>query len=114
MRWITEEAKLACEHGGRVTNKPSQDWVRIERRRVLVATDPEGRTISACPNANPPIGIRPCVTTLVVKTGYSNFVRVEGHRVCLETIGGLTDGSPPGIVNYRVLDPAQKFVAAKA
>lgn len=112
MEWLTIDARLACDHGGGVSNKASQNFVRIAKKVVLVATDPEGRTISGCPNANVLMGMRPCVTTLVVKTGYSDLLSIGGHRVCLSTVEGLTDGTPPGVVNYKVLTPGQKLVVA--
>lgn len=112
MLWLTEDAHLACDHGGNVGNKPSQDLVRIDNRRVLVATDPEGRSISGCPNLNPAAGIKPCTGTLKVMEGYSAFVSIDGHAVCLTAVRGLTDGTPPGTVNYKVLSPGQKLVEA--
>jgi len=112
MEWLTIDARLACAHGGKVGNKPSQKLVYIDKKVVLVATDPEGRSISACPNFDPPAGMRPCVTTLKVQTGYSTFVSVDGHQVCLSTVEGLTDGSPPGAVKYSVLSPGQKLLNA--
>jgi hypothetical protein len=110
--WLTIDARLACDHGGGVTNKNSQDWVRVEQRVVLVSTDPEGRDINGCPNADVPMGMRPCKTCLQVKVGYSDFVRVDGCNVCLSTVQGLTDGTPPGLVNYKVLTPGQSLVVA--
>jgi hypothetical protein len=112
MRWLTEDALIACEHGGSVTLDPSQDFVRIEKRRVLIEPDPENRPISGCPNSNPTIGIRSCLHTLKVKEGYSTFVRIATKPVCLDSIQGLTDGTPPGIVNYRVRTPGQQFTEA--
>lgn len=110
--WLTIDARLACDHGGKVGNQPSQKLVYIDNRVVLVATDPEGRSISGCPNASVPMGMRPCVTSLKVKTGYSQFVRIDNHKVCLQTVQGLTDGTPPGIVNYKVLSPGQTLLKA--
>jgi hypothetical protein len=108
---LTEDAVLLCEHKtGRVALAPSQDLVTIGGRRVLVATDPESRSISGCPNLNPAIGMRPCKTTLKVKVGYSEWVHVQGHAVCLDTVLGLTDGTPSGLVMYRVDKPGQPFV----
>jgi hypothetical protein len=112
MQWLTIDARLACDHGGSVGNKPSQDFVRIEKKVVLVSTDPEGRSISGCPNTAVMMGMRPCVTTLKVVTGYSLFVRIGGNKVCLSTVQGLTDGTPPGTVNYKVLTPGQNLVTA--
>jgi hypothetical protein len=34
--------------------------------------------------------------------------------VCLDNLWGLTDGTPPGVVKYNVVDPAQKFVDGAA
>lgn len=109
---LTEEARLVCKHEvGRITNKPSQDWVTIGKIPVLVENDPEGRVINGCPVV-PPIG-RPCVTTLKVQTGYSDWIRVGGKRMCLDTVTGFTDGTPPGVVKYKVNFAGQEFVSEK-
>lgn len=110
--WLTIDARLACDHGGGVKNKNSQEWVRIEQRVVLVSTDPEGREINGCTFTAPMAGMKPCKVTLKVKSGYSDFVRIGGCKVCLQTVLGMTDGSPPGTVNYKVLTPGQSLVAA--
>ena len=112
MLWLTEDARLRCDHGGHVSVAATQDLVRIEKRRALVHPDPEARPIAACPNANPLAGILPCLHTLEAREGYSAFVRIEGERVCLQSILGYTDGSPPRIANYKVADAAQSFVEA--
>ncbi len=112
MQWLTEDARLACDHGGHVANVPSQQLVLIDKRKVLVATDPEGRSISTCPNANVTMGMKPCLATLKVIEGYSGLVSIDGHAVCLATVRGLTDGTPPGTVNYKVLSPGQSLVEA--
>jgi hypothetical protein len=77
----------------------------------MVDNDPENRRIVGCPNYG--AVIKPCVTTLKVKRGYSQLLRIGGKRVCLDTIAGLTDGTPPGIVEYVVKTPGQSFVAEK-
>lgn len=108
---LTEDARLVCEHEkGRVGVAPSQDFCRANGRRLLVDNDPEGKTISGCPNLNPAIGIRPCTRTLVVREGYADFVRVGGRRLCVAPLGGLTDGTPPGVVKYLTRDPGQTFI----
>ena len=113
MQWLTEDARLACDHGGAVKNQLSQDLVRINDRAVMVDPDPEGRSISGCPNANVMMGMKPCLTTLKVIEGYSALIRIDGHPVCLSTVRGLTDGTPPGTVNYKVLTPGQTLVEAE-
>ena len=110
MLLLTEDAKLVCMHqAGIVENVPSQEWVTIALRRVLVSTDPEKREINGCPNIN--VGIRPCKNTLAVKIGYSDWVKVDGDRICLDNLEGLTDGTPAGFVKYVVEQPGQIFVS---
>jgi hypothetical protein len=109
MRMITEDAKLVCAHElGKVVNQPTQTLVRIDGRRVLVENNPEGRDIQACPNFG--LTIKPCQKTLRVQTGYSDFIRIDGKRICLDTVKGLTDGTPPGTIIYKVNDPGQTLV----
>ena len=77
---------------------------------ILVDNDPQGRDISMCPNIG--INIKPCNKALPVLKGYSTFVRIGGKRICLDTVEGYTDGTPPGAVKYTVRRPGQVFVAA--
>jgi hypothetical protein len=110
MRWLTEDAVLVCDHEqGLVGIVASQGLVTVEDRRVLVETDPEQRPIAGCPNYGP--AIKPCTSTLRVRTGYSDLLRIEGRRVCLDTVTGLTDGTPPGTVRYKVRRPGQALVS---
>lgn len=110
MKLLTQDALVVCEHElGIVKNNPTQSLVTIERRKVLVEIDPEGRQISGCPNYG--ITIKPCLVTLKVQVGYSDFIRVEGRRVCLDTVTGFTDGTPPGLIHYKVNNPGQNFVS---
>lgn len=113
MRILTEDAVLVCKHVlGRLGIVPGQELVTVEDRRVLVRPDPEGRPIGGCPNAGPTI--KPCTTSLKVQTGYSGLVSVGGRPICLETVQGLTDGTPPGTVKYEVQTPGQSLVEAAA
>ena len=79
---------------------------------MLVENDPEGRKINACPNIG--ATIKPCQLTLKVAVGYSDFMRVDGRRVCLDTVTGFTDGTPPGTIKYKVNDPGQDLVGGTA
>jgi hypothetical protein len=113
VKLITEDAVVVCNHElGRVRNQPTQDLVTVEGRRVLVDNDPEGRTIAGCPNIG--ATIKPCTRTLKVDTGYSEFIRIDGHRVCLDTVTGFTDGTPPGVVKYKVREPGQEIVSEQS
>jgi hypothetical protein len=110
MMVLTEDAKLVCAHqAGIVQNQTSQVWVTVDSRLLLVSINPENRPINGCPNIN--VGIRPCKNTLKVKKGYSTWLAVDGDWICLDTVEGLTDGTPPGLVKYIVESPGQFWVA---
>jgi hypothetical protein len=109
MRFLTEDARLVCAHpGGTVKIQSSQRWVTIERRAILVATDPERCDIIGCSNLIPPNV--PCRKSEAVNEGYSTFIRIERRPVCLETVTGLTDGTVRGAVFYSVAAPGQSLV----
>ncbi len=110
MRILVMEAILRCGHDGKVENVPSQEWVRVKGSPVLVDNDPQGRDISMCPNVG--INIKPCNKTLPVTKGYSTFIRIGGKAVCLDTVEGFTDGTPPGGVKYNVRRPGQTLVGS--
>jgi len=110
MRILVKEAILRCGHDGKVENVPSQEWVRVKGSPVLVDNDPQGRDISMCPNVG--INIKPCNKTLPVTKGYSTFIRIGGKAVCLDTVEGFTDGTPPGAVKYNVRRPGQTLVGS--
>ncbi len=109
MRLLTDAAVLVCLHElGILENRPSQSLVRIDGHKVLVDNDPETRSIGGCPNIG--ATIKPCQQSLRVQVGYSTWVKIDGHKVCLDTVKGLTDGTPPGTVEYKVRRPGQKLV----
>jgi hypothetical protein len=113
MKWLTEDATIVCTHElGNVKVTTSQRLVTIGGRIVLVRPDPEGRDIRGCPNIG--VSIKPCQHTLAVKVGYSRFVRINGQPVVLDNLGGLTDGTPPGLVRYKARQPGQQTVTARA
>ncbi|MFJ5958020.1 hypothetical protein ACIQC5_18945 [Paenarthrobacter sp. NPDC092416] len=110
MRILVKEAILRCGHDGKVENVPSQEWVRVHESPILVDNDPQGRDISMCPHIG--INIKPCNKTMPVTKGYSTFISIGGKAVCLDTVEGFTDGTPPGAVKYNVRRPGQTFVGA--
>lgn len=113
MLLLTEDAGIVCTHldMGRVSVTATQDLVTIERRRVMVERDPEGRLISGCPNTSGTTW--PCASTLTVTTGYSAELRIQGRRVCLDTVTGFTNGAPPGEAKYEVRQAGQSFVSER-
>jgi hypothetical protein len=113
MYWLTEDAQLHCDHeSGHVAVIATQGLVTVNGRRVQVERDPEGRSIAGCPWTGPG-GQMPCTTTLPVQQGYSTWVKVDGRRVCLDTVTGLTNAIPPATFNYKVFLPGQGLVSEK-
>ena len=108
MRVLVLPGVLRCGHDGLVANVASQGWVRVAGAPVLVSNDPEGRSISMCPNIS--TNTKQCNHTLAVTTGYSEFVRIGGRAMCLDSVEGYTDGVPPS--KYPVRAPGQEFVGA--
>jgi hypothetical protein len=110
MLLLTEDALLVCDHElGTVGIQTSQTLVTIDQRRLLVEVDPEARPIKGCPNVS--VTIKPCQHTLPVKQGYSELLFIEGRRICLDSVRGLTDGTPPGAIYYKVRKAGQEFVS---
>jgi hypothetical protein len=107
---LTEKAKLVCTHrSGRVHIWPlRQSLVRIDGEQVLVHGDPVHKLITGCSNVG--ANIKPCSLTLKVTEGYSELVRIDGQQVCLDTVTGNTDGTPPTAIQYIVVDPGQTLV----
>lgn len=112
MRVITTAAVVRCGHDAAVANKASHDWVRIATAPILVEPDPQGRSISGCPNIG--VNLKPCTATLAVRSGYSELIRIDGHRVATDAVVGFTDGTPPMAVDYTVRDPGQRWVGVDA
>jgi hypothetical protein len=113
MRWLTRASVVVCQHEtGIVDLVTTQSLVSVNGSHVLVRPDPEGRSIQHCPNIG--ATIKPCQNTLAVREGYSSLVTIGGRPVVLDSLRGLTDGTPPGVVEYLVADPRQHLVASEA
>lgn len=99
---------MVCSHEIGVVNLvPSQSWVRVEGKPLLVKPDPVGRPIKMCPNLT--VVTKPCTSTLRVRRGYSSFIAIDGQRLCLRSVTGATDGTG-GIFTYKVNNPGQQLV----
>jgi hypothetical protein len=107
---VTAGASIRCDHGGQVVPVPSHSWITVQGRPLLVGSDLHGAPIVGCPNYGPTA--KPCLRTLVVTAGRSMWIRVDGVPVVALDAQGLTDGTPPGVVRFRVHDPGQRFLTA--
>jgi hypothetical protein len=105
---LTLNGHVTCEHMATVRQQAGQTFVQVASSPVLVEPDPIGRPVVACPI--PPVNNKPCTTTRTVEVGYSRFVRIGGHAVCLDTLRGKTNGIMGGEISYLVRRPGQDFV----
>ncbi len=107
---LTDQAVLVCNHQtGIVTNQPSQHLVTIAGRPILVDDDPVNREIKGCTFTQMPT-ILPCTLTKSVTSGYSELIRINGHRVCLKPLTGLTNWAGAYAVQYKVRTPGQDLL----
>lgn len=110
MKTLTEDAKVVCRHETGVVQLllATQDLATINGRKILVTPDPMFKPISGCANLGPTI--KPCTLTISVSRGYSKLVTINGRAICLDSLVGVTDGTPPVTVEYHVRHPGQTLV----
>ncbi len=108
----TEKDVLRCAHvGGVVDVSARHRWIRINGSPVLVRPDALGRSITGCPMVG--ATTKPCTSTVTVDTGYSQFVRIDGSAMGLNTLSGFTDGVPPMSVLYSITSNYQSWVSER-
>jgi hypothetical protein len=102
---LNSNAIIMCDHGGMVELIPKQFQVSIEGGFVLCDPDLVGAPITGC--SQPATSYTaPC--TLVVETlpgSSSPNIIVAGRPAYIETLTGVTNGSPPGTIS--VVFPGQ-------
>lgn len=109
MKIITDRTDLRCDHGGSLTGVFSTaPFVKINGASVLVDGDLLLKPVAGCPNIG--ATIKPCNLTLTMSNGKSSFIKINGRSVLLENATGITDGTPPGVVQYSVFLTHQSFV----
>lgn len=113
MKILTQDATLVCRHESGKVSLPitMQRYVTVQGVPVLVRGDLVPRPIGGCANMGPTI--KPCALTVNVTRGYSDFVRIDGRPICLESLVGITDGTPPAGVEYHVRTPGQSLVESE-
>ena len=107
----TEAAKVRCSHGmGRASPVSSVRFLRFAGRAALAADDLAFNGVTLCPVIGP--AVKPCTATLPLVSGASRFVRANGRPLALLGATGGTDGVPPGVTLWSVLDAGQTLVRA--
>src|SRR3954462_6779581 len=96
---VNSNATIICAHGGRLTITPRQSWVLVQGAPALCEPDLIGAPIVG--GAQPPTpSTKPCTTVVATLPGSSSpRVTAGGRPVYLDTLSGMTDGVPPGLVS---------------
>src|SRR3954447_14444107 len=95
---VNVNATIMCVHGGRVTLMPKQTTVMAGGSPVVCETDLIGAPIVGCALAPSP-STKPC--TMVVSTlpgGSSLKAKAGGKPIHIQTLSGMTDSVPPGVI----------------
>ena len=100
---------VSCDHDGTVSNNASQE-LGADRRgiRCSATTTPRAATSAGARTAAPNQAVRQDAQGRRRLLRRSSTSAVK--PVVLATLEGKTDGTPPGVVHYRVRDPGQRFV----
>jgi hypothetical protein len=95
---VTTNAMIMCPHGGQVTLVPRQTQVVVQGGPALCEPDLIGAAIVGCTQPASP-GSKPCTFVVSTLPGSSSpQITVGGRPVYLDTLTGMTDGVPPGII----------------
>jgi len=102
---VTSNARIICAHGGQVTLIPSQTTVTIQGGAVLCEPDLVGAPIVGCTQPASPSS-KPCTAVVSTLPGSSSpQILVGGRPAYIQTLSGITDGVPPGVIT--VVNPGQ-------
>lgn len=107
---LNARASIGCGHGGSVQVSAGQSTLTASGSAILVAGDLDGRPISGCLTKPAPGGIVPCTLVVSVTGGTAETLSVGGRAALLDTVGGQTNGNPPGAL--AVLLPGQTTLRA--
>jgi hypothetical protein len=106
---VTSNATIMCPHGGRVVLTPRQSQVLVEGGAALCEGDLIGAPIIGCAQPASP-GSKPCTAVVSTLPGSSSpRITAGGRPVYLDTLTGMTDGVPPGMIT--VVDPGSTTTA---
>ncbi len=89
---LTTASKVVCGHQGTLT-LTSNSKLKVSGSPVATKAGPG---VSGCQTANSS-NTKKCTTASTVG-GAAGKLKVQGSPVILDTVGGSTDGNPPGTV----------------
>jgi hypothetical protein len=101
---LTEDTVLKCAatpdkpapHGGTLQVKGGAR-LKVDGQKVLTASSVLAATIPDCLN-DPNAGQVKCTGVSGVTPGKATKLKVDGEFVVIETLGGATNGKPPGTI----------------
>ncbi len=101
---LTEDTVLKCAatpdkpapHGGTLS-KSGVSRLTVDGQKVLTAANVLAATIPDCAN-NPNASQVKCTGVSGVTPGKATKLKVDGEFVVIETLGGTTNGTPPGTI----------------
>ena len=98
---VTAASTLLCPHGAPLVITPSQELLAVDGQSVLVSADLRAAAILACQNIG--AGLTPCTKVQSVDGGLAAHLKVGDDQVVLETVVGLTDGTPQPPLPQRLV-----------
>lgn len=108
---LNADASIGCGHGGSVQITPGQQRFTAGGSPVLAVGDLDGTPITGCTQLTvAATGTVQCTAVASLAGGGAARLSVGGRPVLLETLGGVTNGSPPGVLT--VLAPGQTTLRA--
>lgn len=106
---LNADASIGCGHGGTVRIAPGRRTFTAGGAPVLTVGDLEGKPISGCTQVTGG-GTVQCTAVVSVTGGAATTLTAGGRPALLETVSGVTNGSPPGALT--VLTPGQTILRA--
>jgi hypothetical protein len=102
---LTEDTVLTCAakptgpspHGGTLT-ATGVDRLRVDGKKVLTGKAVTTGSITVCGNTNTNAGQVQCTKVTTASPGTATKLKVDGEPVVTDSLGGTTNGTPPGKV----------------
>lgn len=91
---LTVSSTVKCAHGGSV-GLSSGAKLSVGGKKVVLADDVPGTSISACPTPDDTNAPSTKCRTVAAASGASTKLKVGGKPVALDSLSGTTDGTPP-------------------
>lgn len=89
---LSRGSTLTCDHGGKLVFSAEESDQPLSENDLLNAT------IVGCPNSG--FTMKPCTRVVSIESGLSDQRDPEGNRWVFPSVGGKTDGTPPGGVSF--------------